>query len=88
MQSEHFIMLIIGILALSVLVIVLGKPLKALFMLCIRSAIGTAAIFAADFLLSPAGLAVGINAFTALVTGLLGIPGFITLYVLAWILGR
>lgn len=88
MQSDYVIYLMLGVLILAALVVLFGRPIKALIKLIIRSAIGAAAIFAADFLLSPIGLAVGINGFTALVTGLLGIPGFIMLYTLTWILSR
>ncbi len=86
MQSEAVIYLMVGCLTLFALVIMFGKPIKAVIMLVFRSIIGAAAIFAADFLLSPIGLSVGINLFTAFVTGILGIPGFIMLYALTLIL--
>lgn len=86
MQSDQIIYLMLGILILWAMIIILGKPLKALVLLIIRSIIGAVAIFTADFILSPLGLAVGINCFTALVTGFLGIPGFIMLYALSFIL--
>ncbi len=47
---------------------------------------GLVGIFAADVLLSPTGLCVGINLFTGLFTAILGVPGFIMLYVLAYLL--
>jgi hypothetical protein len=48
--------------------------------------VGIAAIFVMDFLLSPFGLAVGLNMFTVAFVGILGIPGFVTLYVVTWLL--
>lgn len=47
---------------------------------------GLAGIFAADVLLSPLGLCVGLNLFTGLITAVLGTPGFVMLYALAYIL--
>ncbi len=47
---------------------------------------GLAAIFTADVLLSPIGLCVGVNLFTGLFTAILGVPGFVMLYALAYIL--
>ena len=43
-------------------------------------ALGVAGILGLNFLLSGMGIAVGVNAITALVVGLLGIPGFLLLY--------
>lgn len=88
MQSDYVIYLMLGVLILAAFAVILGRPLKALILIIIRSVIGAFAIFAADFLLSPIGLAVGINGFTALITGLLGIPGFVMLYAVTWILGQ
>ncbi len=86
MQSDTLIYILIGVLALSALVTVFGKALKTLIKVGFKSILGTIAIFTADFFLSPIGFSVGINIFTALVTGVLGIPGFIMLYALNWIL--
>ncbi len=86
MQSEIVIYALIGVLILSALSIMFGRELRALIMFLIRSVIGALGIFAVDFLLSPLGFAVGINLFTAAVTGILGIPGFVMLYAIAWIL--
>lgn len=86
MQSEIVIYALIGVLILSALSIMFGRELRALIMFFIRAVIGALGIFAVDFLLSPLGFAVGINLFTAAVTGILGIPGFVMLYAIAWIL--
>ena len=52
----------------------------------LRAAAGTAGIFLCDILLSPLGVSVGINPFTAAVCGLLGLPGAGMLYLLAYLL--
>lgn len=52
----------------------------------LRSCVGTAGIYLLDFVLRLGGyqISVGINAFTILSNGLLGLPGFILLYGLAF----
>lgn len=57
----------------------LGRVLK-------NSALGVVGILAANFLLSGAGLAVGVNAVTVLVVGVLGLPGFVSLYAMRLLL--
>lgn len=44
-------------------------------------AIGIIAMFGLNFILYERGLAVGVNAITALIVGLLGIPGLLLLYI-------
>lgn len=86
LQSDLMIYAMLVLLSLAALLLVLGKPFRAFLRLAVRSVIGACAIFAADFILSPLSLSVGINCFTAVFTGLLGIPGFVTLYILAYII--
>lgn len=66
--------------------LIFAKPIKTLAKICINSVIGVSALFITNFLLAPIGLGVGINAVTALITGILGIPGFISLYLINYIL--
>ena len=56
------------------------------FRFLMRMGAGAAAIFAADVLLSPFEIGVGINLFTTGFCALLGAPGFAVLYALAWVL--
>jgi inhibitor of the pro-sigma K processing machinery len=52
----------------------------------LRACVGTAGIYLLDFALTFSGyqISVGVNAFTVLSNGLLGLPGFILLYGLAF----
>lgn len=52
----------------------------------LRACVGTAGIYLLDFVLGFAGyqINVGVNVFTILSNGLLGLPGFILLYGLAF----
>lgn len=86
LQSDLMIYAMLAALLLAALLLVSGKPFGALIRLAVRSVIGACAIFAADFILSPLSLCVGINCFTAVFAGLLGIPGFVTLYILVYIM--
>ena len=47
--------------------------------------IGVLGIFALNMVLTPIGLAVGVNLMTMFVVGVLGIPGFFLLYLTQWI---
>lgn len=52
----------------------------------LRACVGMAGIYLLDFVLTISGyqISVGVNAFTLLSNGLLGLPGFILLYGLAF----
>lgn len=52
----------------------------------LRAFVGTAGIYLLDFVLRLGGyhISVGVNAFTILSNGILGLPGFILLYGLAF----
>lgn len=52
----------------------------------LRACVGTAGIYLLDFVLTISGyqITVGVNTFTVLSNGLLGLPGFILLYGLAF----
>ncbi len=86
MQSEQAIYIMLGILLVCGIYTVSGRLIRGVMRLLFRAIAGTAAIFALDFALSPIGIAVGINGFTAAVSAILGVPGFVMLYALAWLL--
>lgn len=86
MQSEQVMYAMLGILVLCGIYTVSGKFIRWVMCFVFKAAAGTAAIAAMDVVLSPIGIAVGLNGFTAAITGLLGVPGFIMLYTLAWLL--
>ena len=73
--------LLVGLLAVGVLAL-LGRPLKHLLRLCLRTGVGLAALAA----FSPVGGLIGVNLANALVMGLLGVPGFGLLLMLHWAL--
>jgi len=63
------------------------RQLKWLMGVARNSAIGTIGLLFFNFLLGGLGLAVGINAITVLVVGILGVPGFVLLYATKFLIG-
>lgn len=72
--------------AAFIVVLFFSKPLAILFKIFIRGIIGALGMYAVNFILLPLSISVGVNLLTALSVGVLGIPGFITLYALKLIL--
>lgn len=67
-------------------VILLRRPLGAVSRLIARSAVGLGAIWLFNHLGAVIGIQVGVNLFTGLTVGLLGLPGFGLLLLLQCIL--
>lgn len=74
-MDEVGLWLLLTAAALAALVI-LRRPLGALVRLLIRSAVGLGAVWLFNLAGGLIGVQVGINLFTALAVGLLGLPGF------------
>jgi pro-sigmaK processing inhibitor BofA len=72
-----FMMVLCGVMLLAV---IFTKPFKAVLRLILRCVAGIAVIFAADFFLSPWGIAVGINGFSAAICTFFGLPGAAMLF--------
>jgi pro-sigmaK processing inhibitor BofA len=68
--------------------VVFLKPVKLVLRLIVRGCITTALVLVANTVLSPMGIAVGINAFTTTVCAILGIPGAAMLFGWGWIFER
>lgn len=77
---------IIACLLFLVLALIFAKPLKHLFKVIINSAFGCAFLMAFNFVGGIFGAYIGINAFTAITLGALGIPGFVSILVLQFLL--
>ena len=77
--------ILVGLLAVGVLAL-LGRPLKHLLRLCLRTGVGLAALAAFSPVGGLIGVSLGVNLANALVMGLLGVPGFGLLLMLHWAL--
>jgi inhibitor of the pro-sigma K processing machinery len=76
------IIICIGFMVLTLLI----KPIRTVGKLLINSFLGIVALFIFNFLLAPIGISIGINVLNAFIVGLLGIPGFISLFILSFVL--
>lgn len=77
----------IAFVVFTMLCIVLAKPLRRVFKVVVNSFFGVCAIMLFNTVGGIFGVFLGLNAFTAVTVGLLGIPGFLSLFVLKFLLG-
>lgn len=77
---------IIGIIVVCVLIVIFSKPLSKLLKMAVNSALGGVCIIAFNFVSQLFGFFLGVNAFTAITVGILGIPGFVMLLMLRLIM--
>ena len=75
---------LLTIILIPVALVVLHRPLAALFRLLLRSSLGFAALALFARLEPFLGISLGVNPLNALVLGLLGVPGFGLLLMLQW----
>ena len=76
----------IGTAALSlVAVLFFDRKMKAVSRLVFNAVLGSLGILAMNTVV-PAGMAVGLNVLTVFVVGLLGVPGFFTLFAVQWLI--
>jgi len=66
--------------AVFVVYLLYTRQFKWLLGVVKNTVLGVAGILAGNFLLGSMGLIVGINALTALIVGVLGVPGLLLLY--------
>ena len=69
-----------------VLFTVFKAPLKFIALLIFNSLLGGVILFVLNFVLALFGIEIGVNLFTAVVTGLLGVPGLVLLLILTILL--
>lgn len=86
MDSERVIYIMIAICVLFLFLSIFGNAFKSIIKIALRSIAGTTAIIAANYALASTGFFIGVNLFTALTIGILGIPGFFALYAAGLIL--
>ena len=89
MGTAQWIWLAVAGLGL-VSVLYFNRQLKTFLKLVRNGILGALGIWAGNFLLGFAGIGgfyVGINFLTVLVVGVLGLPGYIMLYLTQWIIG-
>ncbi|MCX7715358.1 MAG: pro-sigmaK processing inhibitor BofA family protein [Clostridia bacterium] len=66
----------ISLIVVYIIMWVFAKPIKIILKAAFHGALGCIALMGYNFLAAPLGAAVGVNTYTAVVCGVLGIPGF------------
>lgn len=77
-------MVVLGFIILYVLMWIFIKPVKIALRLIANSIIGALLLMIFNYIGGLWGLTIGVNIFTALTCGILGVPGFLLLLVLKW----
>jgi len=70
-----------------VAILFFNRQMKSLFKIARSGVLGGLGILAANALLAPMGVSVGLNLLTLLIVGVLGIPGFFLLFLTQWMVG-
>ena len=79
----------VGLLAFFLaiaLIRVFRTPLKLALKLLANTLLGFLALWVTNFLAGVTGFSIGLNIWNALTVGILGVPGFVLLLLLRWIL--
>lgn len=79
MDSSRLILLMIALCLALILLLFMAKPLKVAARFLLNALLGAVGLTAANFLLQPIGVYVGVNLLTAGFIGILGLPGFASL---------
>ncbi len=82
MSSDDVIMYMIGVCLFFAVIIFFSDKFRIMGKFIFNGVIGSVGIYIINTLFASFGLYVGINLITFIVTGLLGIPGLISLYVI------
>ena len=69
-----------------VAILFFNRQIKVAFGIVRNALLGIAGMLALNILLAPAGIMVGVNLMTVFIVGVLGIPGFLLLYLSQWML--
>jgi len=83
---QNIISYIVGAVVLYTIIYLCHKPLKWVSRMAGHAVLGAGALYLCNILLGWSGLFVGVNAVTAAIAGLLGIPGVALLYTLSLVL--
>lgn len=79
MNPAPLAMLILGFVLLYILVWIFIKPVKLILKLATNSAIGALCLVAFNYVGSLFGITLGVNLYSSVLCGILGVPGFLML---------
>ena len=64
---------------------IFSTPLRLAIKLFVNTLLGFAALWAVQFTTAITGITLGINLLNALIVGILGLPGFVLLLLMQWV---
>ena len=82
---SSLLMLAAAVVLLVLLVKVLAAPIRLIFKLAVNAALGFLILFVVNFFGDFVGIGVTVNLFTALIAGVLGVPGVVLLVLLQFL---
>ena len=84
--NQKIIAVLVGGFLLIALLRVFRTPLRLAARLLVNTLLGFAALWAIRATAAITGLTLGLNLWNALVVGVLGLPGFVLLLLIQWVL--
>ncbi len=83
LDPSTLIAFVVGLIAIYVIGLLLVIPIKIVLKLIVNGLIGGVTLFIVNFIAGLIGLTtVGINPVTAIIAGILGVPGVILLFII------
>ena len=86
MEYSLVIKWMIAICAVFIGLMVFSRPIKYILRFLVQATCGMLMVFVLNILLSPLNLSLGLNYLNFFLAGLLGAPGVVSLYVMAWLI--
>ena len=86
MESNRLLLIMIGVCLAVIFLMALAKPLQALGRILLHSLFATVGFVVFNLFFASFGLTIGINPLTVLFSGILGLPGFVTMLIIQTIL--
>lgn len=84
--SQKILVGLLAIFLLAALLRIFKTPLALAFKLLVNTLLGLLALYLTGLTAPLTGIALGLNLWNALVVGILGLPGFVLLLLVQWIL--
>ena len=84
--SQKIIAAVVAGFLVIALIRIFQAPLKLAVRLLVNTLLGFLALWAVELTAGVTGIALGLNLWNALVVGVLGVPGFLLLLLVQWVL--
>lgn len=85
MGGNIVFLIVIGVLLISLMFRLIKTPIKWALKLLLNAVIGFVALFLLNFIGEPIGLHLNVNWLSAVITGVLGVPGVVLLLLLQYL---